>query len=206
MSLIGAPANALRAPRQAPAQPGGITPPAHRRGPSSSDSWITPPWLIDRLGPFDLDPCESNPQPWPCAARSYREHGLMLPWEGFVWCNPPYGRATKAWLHRLALHDHGIALVFARTETEAFASAVWPYASALLFLRGRLTFFRPDGSAPRAGGNSGGPSVLIAYGSEARRRLHDAGDLGAVVLREPRHERPGHPGNPPTFLVPRTAP
>lgn len=164
---------------------GGIAPPAHNRGPDSSDSWITPPWLIDRLGPFDLDPCESTPQPWPCAARGYRAHGLLLPWEGLVWCNPPYGRATKAWLQRLALHGNGIALVFARTETEAFTTAVWPHASALLFLRGRLTFFRPDGSEPRAGGNSGGPSVLIGYGDIARNRLLAASDLGAVVARDP---------------------
>ena len=105
----------------------------------------------------------------------------MLPWDGFVWCNPPYGKAIKLWLNRLALHGSGIALVFARTETEAFFASVWPYASALLFLRGRLTFHYPDGSLPRNGANSGGPSVLIGYGDEGAARLKACRDLGAFV-------------------------
>lgn len=61
-----------------------IAPPAHNRGEHTTDDWITPKWIIDRFGPFDLDPCESDTQPWPCARRGYRvcrgEDGLMLPW------------------------------------------------------------------------------------------------------------------------------
>jgi hypothetical protein len=94
-----------------------IAPAAHTRSVLTTDSWITPRWLIDRLGPFDLDLCACTPQPWPCAARQYTEadNGLLMPWDGLVWLNPPYGRATGAWLNRLALHGEGIALVFART-------------------------------------------------------------------------------------------
>ena len=32
-----------------------IAPPPHNRTSESTDDWITPKWLIDRLGPFDLD-------------------------------------------------------------------------------------------------------------------------------------------------------
>jgi hypothetical protein len=160
-----------------------IAPPVHTRSSSTTDSWITPKWLIDMLGPFDLDPCACDPQPWPCADRSYTENGLLLPWTGFVWCNPPYGSAIGAWLNKLALHGNGIALVFARTETAAFFGHVWPFASALLFLRGRLTFHYPDGSTPRNGANSGGPSVLIGYGELARDRLASSERLGALVMR-----------------------
>lgn len=164
----------------------GIAPPTHTRSTTTTDSWITPKWLIDCLGPFDLDPCASSPQPWPCARESYTEYdnGLLLPWRGFVWCNPPYGSALGVWLNRNSLHNNSIALVFARTETQAFFEAVWPYASALLFLRGRLTFHYPDGSAPRNGANSGGPSVLIGYGPEAKHRLAANHDLGALVYPE----------------------
>ena len=160
-----------------------IAPPSHTRSIDTTDSWITPRWLIDRVGPFDLDPCACDPQPWPCAVESWTENGLLRPWRGIVWCNPPYGRAMAAWLNRLALYGNGIALVFARTETAAFFGHVWPFASALLFLRGRLTFHYPDGSAPRNGANSGGPNVLIGYGAEAERRLVACADLGAVVKR-----------------------
>jgi phage N-6-adenine-methyltransferase len=160
-----------------------IAPPAHTRGSGTTDDWITPKWLVDRLGPFDLDPCASDTQPWPCAAQQYTfmDNGLTKPWNGMVWCNPPYGRSTATWLERLAAHGTGIALVFARTDTKAFFRHVWHKASYLVFVRGRLTFHRPDGSAPKTGHNSGGPSVLIAYGDEAAMRLIANQDMGALV-------------------------
>lgn len=159
-------------------------PPSHTRGDSTTDSWITPKWLLDRLGKFDLDPCACNPQPWPTAAKmlTIEDNGLLhWPWSGFVWCNPPYGKATSTWLNRMAMHNNGIALVFARTETRMFFQDVWPLASSLLFLKGRLTFCYPDGTEPRNGANSGGPSVLIGYGNEATTRLRACADLGAFI-------------------------
>ena len=143
----------------------------------ASDSWITPKPIIDALGPFDLDPCQCVPQPWPCATRSYSlpDDGLLLPWSGRVWLNPPYGPATFSWMNRLAEHGKGTALIFARTETEMFVKCVWQRATALLFLHGRLHFHYPDGR--RAKGNSGGPSVLVAYGDCDANRL-----LGATGL------------------------
>lgn len=110
-----------------------------------------------------------------------RENGLLTPWRDFVWMNPPYGRELGVWLNRLALHDNGIALVFARTDTQAFHAHVWPFAATLLFLCGRLTFHRPNGDSAPLGHNSGGPSVLIGYGLEAKQRLNQCADLGAVV-------------------------
>lgn len=99
------------------------------------------------------------------AARHYtvEDDGLRQPWEGRVWCNPPYGRAAAAWLKRMAEHDNGVALLFARTETEMFFNHVWAEAHSVLFLRGRIDFYLPDGTKR---GNAGGPSVLIAYGQQ----------------------------------------
>lgn len=160
-----------------------IAPPCHTRTAETTDDWITPKWLLDRLGEFDLDPCSCDPQPWPTAKEMWtvKDDGLMRPWHGLVWCNPPYGRAMGTWLNRLATHNSGIALIFARTETDAFFRYVWPIASSLLFLKGRLTFNYPDGSAPRNGANSGGPSVLIGYGEAAQSRLKGCSNLGAFV-------------------------
>jgi hypothetical protein len=168
-----------------------IAPPAHTRGESTTDSWITPRWLVDRLGPFDLDPCQCIPQPWPCAAKHFTEedNGLGRSWDGLVWCNPPYGKQLGLWLQRCSQHGNAIALIFARTETQAFFKYVWPTCSAVLFLRGRLTFHYPDGSTPRNGANSGGPSVLIGWGDTAADRLSTAADLGQLV-RPIRGERP----------------
>ena len=157
-----------------------IAPRPHtRRREDTSDCWITPKWIIDRLGPFDLDPCACDPQPWPCAAESWTENGLLLPWAGRVWLNPPYGRKLGPWMNRMALHGNGVALVFARTDTRCFHDHVFPYASALCFLEGRLTFFRPGGEATPPGHNSGGPSMLISYGDHFKNKLAQCRDIGA---------------------------
>jgi hypothetical protein len=43
-------------------------------------------------------------------------------------------------MSRLAYHGNGIALVFARTETQWFTQSVWKQASGIFFFEGRLTF------------------------------------------------------------------
>lgn len=141
---------------------------SHQSARSATDVWLTPPALIEALGgwaSFDLDPCAQPDQAdvLPTARAYYTEadNGLMLPWHGRVWGNFPYSLAlVTAFLGRMADHDCGVALIFARTETDAFHRFVWGAASGLLFLRGRLNFHRPDGS--RAAANGGAPSVLIA--------------------------------------------
>ena len=153
-------------------------------GGGSTDCWLTPPEIIEALGPFDLDPCACPGMPWRTAVQMIAppDDGLMTPWSGRVWLNPPYGAALGAWLTRLAHHGDGIALVFARTETQAFSTAVWGRADALLFVVGRLHFHLPNGERARA--NSGGPSVLIAYGPDNAECLRTCGIRGAYVREE----------------------
>lgn len=176
-----------------------IAPSAHTRRPGiTTDSWITPHHIIDALAPFDLDPCACDPQPWPTATTmlTERDDGLSRPWSkwgGCVWLNPPYGRALATWLERLARHGDGIALTFARTETKAFFDWVWPYARSMLFIRGRLTFFTPKGVPAPTGHNSGGPSVLIAYGTRAHLKLVRAESLGRLVHVNEDKFRPSGP-------------
>lgn len=150
------------------------------------DEWLTPPDLLAKLGAFDLDPCAPVTPPWRTAAQSFNVHddGLSKPWHGRVWMNPPYGRETGKWLGRLADHGNGMALIFARTETEMFFEHVWSRAHAVLFLRGRLTFHHVDGR--KAAANGGAPSVLVAYGAANVECLKGLAAMGAfVALREP---------------------
>lgn len=161
-----------------------IAPAPHTRRENSTDDWITPRWILEAFGPFELDPCASATQPWPTADQMYKPpaaDGLLLPWKGFVFCNPPYGRALGAWLNRMALHNNGIALTFARTETRAFRDYVWPFATCLMFLHGRVTFHLPNGEMSKAGHNSGGPSVLIGYGYPALSRMARCTRYGSLV-------------------------
>lgn len=142
---------------------------SHQSHRAQTTTWLTPPEIINDLGPFDLDPCGFIG--WPTARISYvlPVDGLAEDWFGQVWLNPPYGSEAWTWLNRLAEHGDGIALIFARTETAGFVREVWGKATAVRFLHGRLHFHRPDGT--RAPANSGAPSVLVAYGNEAARRL-----------------------------------
>lgn len=160
---------------------------SHQSTRSSTYEWLTPPYILDALGPFDLDPCAPIVRPWPMAREHFTEadNGLMRAWFGRVWLNPPYGAQTGKWLARLVAHGIGTALIFARTDTAFFFKQVFEEASALLFLRGRLHFHYVDGSAARF--NSGAPSVLIAYGTADAQRLADSGLDGQLVpLRLPR--------------------
>lgn len=138
---------------------------SHQSAKMGKDEWLTPPYIIHSLGEFDLDPCASINRPWDTAKKHYtvEDNGLLKDWFGRVWCNPPYGLEASDWLDKLAMHNNGIALIFARTETAMFFNHVWEKANALLFIKGRLYFHHQDGS--RASANSGAPSVLIAYGA-----------------------------------------
>jgi hypothetical protein len=164
---------------------------------SGADEWLTPPAMLHALGEFDLDPCAAQGQPWPTAKRmlTIQDDGLSMAWSGRVWLNPPYGRAMKKWLAKLAAHGNGIALVFARTDTDVFHAHVFGKATALLFLRGRIPFLRINHDTGRAAptrDHAPAPSVLIAYdsaeettfNSEALRKSGLDGayvDLGGVM-------------------------
>lgn len=148
----------------------------------NNDEWLTPPYVFEALGHFDLDPCSPINPPWQIADvnLNINDDGLATSWGGsdtFVWCNPPYGRETGKWLKRMREHNNGIALVFARTDTIMFHEHIFT-ASAVLFLKGRLSFYSVKGVK---GGTAGAPSCLVAYGDEAVRRLETCGLKGKLV-------------------------
>src|SRR5262249_7839350 len=158
---------------------------------------ITPKWIIDRLGPFDLDPCAADPRPWPCAATNWTTHGLERDWFGFVYLNPPFNRYEVGnWIAKLAKHGNGITLLHARTEA-AWFEPIWQHTAAILFLADRIHFPRPDGLKQPA--NSGAPPVLCAFGDEAVLRLPHCGIAGSLVTRW--HNQAAAPARPHLAVV-----
>lgn len=147
---------------------------------SGNDEWLTPRFILDALGTFDLDPCASVVRPWPTAAAHFTtaEDGLSRPWNGRVWMNPPYGRETARWMARLRDHGNGIALIFARTDTRMFFDSVWGWADVVMFLRGRLKFVDTAGVAA---GTAGAASCLVAFGEANADVLRRCGLIGHVV-------------------------
>lgn len=146
----------------------------------NNDEWLTPRYITDALGPFDVDPCSPIVRPWDTARThlNVNDDGLTHPWSGFVWANPPYGKFTFNFLRRLASHpDGGIGLIFARTETKGFHSEVWDKADAVFFFASRLKFCYVDGTD---GNTANAPSVLVAYGQLAIDRILAAQANGSI--------------------------
>lgn len=146
---------------------------------NKSVDWYTPPWIFQELGlHFTLDPCAPpGGVPWIPATMAYCEadNGLVMPWMGQVWLNPPYGAHTGAWLAKMHEHRNGVALVFARTDCAWFHDYA-AKADAILFLRGRVKFV--DGLGKTGNSGAGAGSMLIAWGNEsveALRRMSSRG-------------------------------
>lgn len=152
----------------------------HQSARMGSDTWLTPPEWIEKLGPFDLDPCCPENMPWKTARTmlTKAQDGLATPWRGRVWLNPPFGQEAAKWLRKLREHGNGIALIPARTETKMFYTNVWWKADAICFVSGRPHFHYGDGK--RAPFNSGAPIALVAYGRKNGAALYQA-ELGIVM-------------------------
>lgn len=158
----------------------------HQTTKGKNDEWITPPEIIQALGEFDLDPCSAINQPWDTANNYYTidDDGLLMPWFGRVWLNPPYNRyLIPMWMEKMAMHKNGTALVFARTETEWFQRFVFPHCQSILFIDGRLHFHYIDGA--RAKANAGAPSVLIAYDEFDSDMIEKSGIKGKHLSMNP---------------------
>ena len=126
-------------------------------GNDADDQMFTPQFVLDWLGPIDLDPCwdpRSNVMP-----RHYMDasmNGLAYEWDvdGLVFVNMPYSEQAR-WIEKCA--DQGnkgrkvVALVQAKPGERVWAEHVWPFAKVVAFLRGRLTFGRPEGLKSQSG-------------------------------------------------------
>ncbi len=130
----------------------------------STDEWYTPKEIIYSLGEFDLDPCSGIKPLFDTAKIMYNKNddGLSKEWKGRVWLNPPYSRPLiEQFVERMAEHNNGIALLFNRFDSKMFQDIVLEKATAMKLLKGRIKFYRPDGTK---GESPGCGSVLFSFG------------------------------------------
>ena len=130
---------------------------------SKTDLWETPQEFFDKLDKefhFNLDVC-ALPENAKCA-RYYtpEQDGLHQPWDGIVWCNPPYGREIGKWVERAycsAVEGGAIVVMLlpARTDTRWFHEYIYGKAE-IRFVRGRLKFGGSKNSAPF-------PSMVVVF-------------------------------------------
>ena len=152
-----------------------------KKSSSYSDEWYTPKFIIDSLGKFDLDPCAPINPLWQTAKIMYNksDDGLTKEWAGRVWLNPPYSRPLIGqFVRKLAEHGNGIALLFNRCDSKMFQDLIFPNASAIMFVKGRIKFYRPDGTQ---GDSPGCGSVLIAFGEENAKILEYSNIPGKYI-------------------------
>lgn len=144
------------------------------------DTWLTPRWILDQLGAFDLDPCAAAIAPkWVGTAAVFtpENDGLHQPWKGRVFMNPPFSAAAK-WIEKHADHGEGISLIPAAVESITWRKWIWSRSAAVFLLHGRVQFCNPDGSI-----TSGRPLrgvALIAWSprdTEILRKITCAGVL-----------------------------
>jgi hypothetical protein len=148
---------------------------------TGKDEWLTPPEIIKSLGEFDLDPCSPINRPWDTAKNHYtiQDDGLLLPWNGRVWLNPPYGNKIDAWLQKAALHQNCMVLIFAKTDTASFHANVFNQADSILFIKGRLKFYHVSG---KQGDSAGAPSCLVSYNKENSQYLKNSNIKGKLII------------------------
>ncbi len=147
----------------------------------TSDDCYTPRWVFDAMGlEFDLDVAAPPGGPWHVPAKAYytaEDDGLAQPWNGLVWCNPPYSNYTP-WAERFARHDRmalmGICLPEVRWFPIAFAAAdalaliscdfVRPDNSKVRLRQQVFVAFRGVGTKPAVGLAAADPYGAVLYG------------------------------------------
>lgn len=142
------------------------------------DERYTPLWVIDAarkvLGSIDLDPAScAAAQAIVRAATSYTkaDNGLVRPWAGRVWLNPPYSD-PKPWIKRLLAHHRAdevsSAIVLLNIAgTPEWARLLWQSGYPVCVLTDRIEFIKADGSVD----NRNMYDQFIWYIGQHRRRF-----------------------------------
>jgi len=116
---------------------------------SKNNEWETPDHIFE-LGcdTFDFTPeidvC-ANAQNSKCDL-FIEEDSLNREWTRPFWCNPPYHKVKdwirKAYLSHVKYNISGLALLFAKTDVQAFHDYIFHGKAEIYFIKGRVHFFK----------------------------------------------------------------
>ena len=131
---------------------------------SRSNEWTTPPDLFNKLNlkyNFTLDPCCTKESALCDKYYTIEDDGLQKDWSGeIVFMNPPYGREIGKWIEKAYKESLKgavvICLIPSRTDTKYWHNFIFPYASDIKFIKGRLKFGDGKNPAPF-------PSALVEF-------------------------------------------
>ena len=129
---------------------------------NKTDEWYTPDAILDKarlvLGEIELDPASCLIAQDRVKAKNFfteETNGLLQPWKGKIWCNPPYSAALIKKFTAKFLQEYqsgnmteGIMLTNSGTDTQ------WnlPLSKGIqAYTIGRISFLQPDGTQKATG-------------------------------------------------------
>ena len=125
---------------------------------SKTNEWATQQLLfedLDKEFSFTLDPCSTHENHKCDKYFTIEDNGLEQDWSNdVVFMNPPYGGHTGDWIKK-ALDESKkgavvVCLIVSSTDRSYWHDYVFPYASQIRFIRGRLKFGNAKSTAPFA--------------------------------------------------------
>lgn len=128
---------------------------------SKSNEWSTPNYLFNKLDKefqFDLDVAATGDNAKCEKFYDSESNGLSKDWhkESFTacWMNPPYGGNTRQWIKKAHLESTLgaiiVCLIVSSTDRSYWHDYIFPFASEIRFLRGRIAFGKAKSTAPFA--------------------------------------------------------
>ena len=136
---------------------------------SAKCEWETPQDLFDKLNQefkFTLDVC-ALPENAKCDQfYTPEDDGLLQPWNGVCWMNPPYGRTIRHWVEKAytssLMGATVVCLLPARTDTRWFHE--YCQYGKITFIKGRLKFGGCKNNAPF-------PSMIVVFVKNVQRGM-----------------------------------
>lgn len=133
------------------------------KGNPKNDDFYTPEWVFKQMGlTFDLDVCAPKGGTGIVPASTHyslEDDGLINPWFGRVWMNPPYSKPSP-WVSKFIQHANGVSLV--QTSKGLWFSDLWEHADGVKLMHPKFKFIRPDESR----NDIFMPLVLVAFGQD----------------------------------------
>lgn len=155
---------------------------------SIQNEWYTPSYIFKALGcSFDCDVAaapDSSLASVP-ATFFYSSESLTKNWNGFVWCNPPWGGIgnKQPWIDKMHPHGDGLLLTPDRSSSPWWQDASRK-AEAILFVKGKIKFIPGPGNLSNHK-HPGAGTTIFAWGERGIAALLDAekNGLGITMVR-----------------------
>lgn len=125
---------------------------------SKTNEWATPQPFFDELNnefKFTLDPCATHENHKCDKYYTFDDNGLSKDWSNEIaFMNPPYGGHTGEWLRKAWQSSLNgatvVCLIVSSTDRSYWHDYIFPYASEIRWIRGRLVFGEVESTAPFA--------------------------------------------------------